>query len=185
LKTSTAARPMVRIGVVSALVVLGASCSSSKPVEQSVPYTSKDGRFSVVFPKKPDVGVRDAQTGGVKRKVTSALASKGSDEFGVTYSDFPSSFLADGGIKVLEKVRDTVVGDVKATLVSSNETTIGKNPALDVVANVPSGATKGEYHAKFILVGTRIYEVLVIRNDPKANDTLMRDFFDSFELTGS
>ena len=184
MKTATAARPMVRIGVVSALVVLGA-CGSSKPVDESFTFTSAAGRFTAEFPKKPDVGVRDAVTGGVKRKVTSALASKGSDEFGVTFSDFPNSYLADGPAKVLEKVRDTVIGDVKATLVSSTETTVGKSPALDVVANVPSGATKGEYHAKFVIAGTRIYEVLVIRNDPKADDTLMRNFFDSFELTGS
>ena len=45
-----------------------------------------------------------------------------------------------------------------------------------------SGATKGDYRVRFFLVKNRIYEVLVIRNNPAAPEQLVQDFFDSFTL---
>lgn len=185
MNTALAARPKRCLGALAAVVAL-AGCGSSAPVEpQSYPVTSKEGRFSVVFPGKPDTGVTQANSAEGTRKVTSTLAKKGSDDFGVTWSDFPTSFLAAGPTAVLEQVRDKVVGDVKGTLVSSEPITLDGKPGLAVEANVPTGPTKGTYVVRFYLVGNRMYEVLVIRNDPKADTTPMTDFFDSFELTGS
>ena len=176
---------MARAAALATVVVL-AGCGSSAPAAATTfPYTSADGRFSVVFPGKPSENVTEAADGGAKRRVSSTMAAKAGDDYGVTWSDFPTSFLGDGATALLEKVRDTVITGVKGTLVSSHETTVGTLPALDVVAKVASGATKGEYHARFVLAGTRIYEVLVIRNNAKADDERMLDFFDSFELTRS
>ena len=174
----------VRVGALAPAVAL-AGCGSSAPKQTEWPYTSTDGGFKVVFPNRFDTFTSKAGEGTAARSVTSSMASKGSDQFGVTYSDFPSSFLAGGAAAVLETARDQVVAGIKGTVVSSDASTFGEHPALDVVAIGTASAVKGEYHAKFVLVGTRIYEVLVIRNDTKASDEHMLDFFDSFELTGS
>ena len=174
----------VRVGALATVVAL-AGCGSSAPAQTEWPYNSAAGGFKVVFPSKFDTFTSKAGDDTTARSVTSSMASKGSDQFGVTYSDFPSSFLADGAAAVLGKARDQVVAGIKGTVVSSAASTFGKHPALDVVATGTASAVKGEYHAKFVLVGTRIYEVLVIRNDTKASDERMLDFFDSFELTGS
>ncbi len=180
-----AIRPLRRLGVLATAVALSA-CGSSAPAEPAdYPVASAEGRFSVVFPARPDTGVTEADAEGGKRKVTSLLAKKGSDDFGVTWSDVPKTFLSSGPMPVLEKARDSVLANAKATLVSSDEIKLGSTPGLDVVARVPEGVTKGDYRVRFYLSGTRIYEVLVIRNDAKADETLMLDFFDSFTLTGS
>ena len=173
------------MGVLVTVAALSGCGSSSAKAPTSFPYSSVDGRFSVVFPAKPDAGVREATDNGAKRRVSSALAKKGSDDFGVTWSDFPADFLAAGTAAVLERVRDKVVGDVKATLVSSEETTLGGHPGLIVKAKVASGATKGDYRARFYLVKNRIYEVLVIRNAVASDEGVVLDFFDSFQFTGS
>ena len=122
---------------------------------------------------------------GLSSRPASATASKGSDQFGVVYSDVPLSFLVGGELAVLTKARDTAVEGIKGTLVSSEETTFDGHVAIDVVTTSDAASMKGEYRARYILVGARIYEILVIRKEPKADDTRMRAFFDSFELTGS
>ena len=180
-----AARPLARVGVLVTVAALSGCASSVARAPTSFPYSSTAGRFSVVFPSKPDTGVREATDNGAKRRVTSALAKKGSDDFGVTWSDFPTDFLAAGNAAVLERVRDKVVGDVKATLVSSDEITLAGHPGLAVKAKVASGATKGDYRVRFYLVKNRIYEVLVIRNAVSSDESVVLDFFDSFQFTGS
>lgn len=181
-----AVRPMRRLGALATMVALSA-CASSAPATEAVefPVTSAEGRFSIVFPNEPDTGVTEAKADEGTRKVTSMMAKKGSDDFGVTWSDVPKDFVATGALPVLEAARDQVVKNAKATVTSSEEITLDGVPGLKVEASVPDGITKGEYHVRFYLKGTRIYEVLVIRNDAKADDTLMLDFFDSFKLTGS
>jgi hypothetical protein len=174
----------VRVGALATAVVL-AGCGSSAPAQTEWPHTDPVGRFSVVFPNEFDTYTTKAGEGDAERAVTSATASKGSDQFGVIYSDVPKSFLAAGDLAVLVKARDTAIEGIKGTLVSSEETTFDSHVALDVIATSDAASMKGEYHARYILVGTRIYELLVIRKEPKADDTRMRDFFDSFELTGS
>jgi hypothetical protein len=181
-----ATRPLVRLGVLATAVVALSACAASIATEPTeFPFTSTEGRFSVVFPGDPDTGVTAADDAGGTRKVTSMMASRGSDDFGVTWSDFPASFLASGALPVLEGVRDKVLADAKATLDTSDEIELDGHPGLAVKATVPEGATKGEYHVRFYLVQNRIYEVLVIRNDPEADDTPVLDFFDSFTFTGS
>jgi hypothetical protein len=181
-----AARPLRRLGVLATAGLTFSACgSSAAPATTEFPVTSAEGRFRAVFPAKPDTGVTEADAEGGKRKVTSMLAAKGSDDFGITWSDFPKSFLASGPTAVLEGVRDKVMADAKATLQSSEEITLNGHPGLKVAANVPEGVTKGDYQVRFYLVGARIYQVLVIRNDAKADDTAVLDFFDSFTLTGS
>lgn len=183
--TRLATRPLRSLGVLATAVALSA-CGSSAPAEVTeFPVTSTEGRFSVVFPNKADTGVTDAKADEGTRKVTSMMAKRGSDDFGVTWSDVPKAFIANGPTPVLEAARDQVVENAKATLVSSDPIDLDGVPGLKVHAKVDEGITKGDYHVRFYLKGTRIYEVLVIRNDPKADDTLMLDFFDSFTLTGS
>jgi len=185
LRSPTAARPFARVGALATAVALAGCGSSAAKAVVPVPFTSVEGRYSVEFPKQPDTGVREAGDAGLKRRVTSTMASKGGDDYGVTWSDFPADYLASGPTAVLEKVRDTVIADVKATLVSSDEITLSGHPGLAVKAKVASGATKGDYRVRFFLVKNRVYEVLVIRNNPGAPEQLVQDFFDSFTLTGS
>jgi hypothetical protein len=63
--------------------------------------------------------------------------------------------------------------------------TFAGHPGLEVVAQVAKGATKGNYRANFYLVGNRVYEVLVVRNNTPINEEATNAFLDSFELTGS
>ena len=178
-------RPFARVGALATAVALSGCGSSAPAAAVPVPFTSADGRYSVEFPKQPDTGVRQAGDGGLKRRITSTMASKAGDDYGVTWSDFPADYLAAGPTAVLEKVRDTVVADIKGTLVSSSEISLAGHPGLAVEAKVASGATKGDYRVRFFLVKNRIYEVLVIRNNPAAPEQLVQDFFDSFTLDGS
>jgi hypothetical protein len=86
---------------------------------------------------------------------------------------------------VLQGVRDVTIREIAGTLVSSKDITLDGHPGLDVVANVAKGATKGNYRANFYLVGNRVYEVLVVRNQTPIDEEKTTVFLDSFEITGS
>jgi hypothetical protein len=176
---------MVRIGAFATLAAL-AGCGSSAPkAAERVPFTSKAGRYSVVFPAKPDTFSAPTGNGAVKRVVSTAMASKAGDSYGVAYSDYSADELKAGPAAVLSGVRDVTVREVLGTLVSSKDITLAGHPGLDVVAKVDKGATKGNYRVNFYLVGNRVYEVLVVRNQTPIDEEKTTAFLDSFELTGS
>lgn len=66
---------------------------------------------------------------------------------------------------MFEKVRDTVIGDVKVVFVFSDFIILVGYFGLVVKVKVVLGVIKGDYRVCFFLVKNWVYEVLVICNN--------------------
>lgn len=167
---------MNRLAYVS-LVLIGAFATPANAEEK---YVSKEGKYSVVFPKAPKELTQDLPLPEGKSKLHMALVEVSKDQALIgTYNDYPADVTDKPAQKILEGVRDGAKGD--GEIVTDKEITYGK-------AKVPGREyhfTKGAFHQRFriYLKGSRLYQVGVV--GATKDVVLAKDadkFLDSFEI---
>jgi len=86
---------------------------------------------------------------------------------------------------MLEASRDGAAKNINAKVISSQAITLGSNPGIDFVAELPAGdtlPTGATYHAQTYLVGNRLFQLVTIATE-KGQEEMVSAFFESFKLT--
>jgi hypothetical protein len=160
------------------LALIFAFASSS----QAQSHTSKEGNYSINFPKTPTLKQNTVPLeGGRSTEMFSAMyeASK-NKAFFVMYADgLSANFAANlSEDEQVTKIKDAFVKNLNAVITSEKEMTISGHKGLFIKA-------KGEKvytHYLFLLVDDRIYQVFIIQRGKDIKDKESKAFFDSFKL---
>lgn len=164
--------------VACALVLLLASHVSAADNE---PYTSKAGKFSAAFPGKPKEA--DVTAAGAKG-ASVVLEGKDGNTYSVVYVDLPAA-TADA-LKspetlefILGATRDAAVTQMKGKLLDDDKIKFDGNTGRDFKVELPE---KKMMRNRMFIVGTRLYQVMVVGSKDFVEAKDSEAFLKSFKL---
>ncbi|MBY0459567.1 MAG: hypothetical protein K2V38_19780 [Gemmataceae bacterium] len=166
---------MPRLLIAVAVVGLTALPGCRKPVE----YTSQQYKFSAVFPGTPKE--TDQTTAGVKVKMFAVESRNGMCGVAVSDMPIPAGEPADVTQGRLDGARDGAVRNVGGALKTSSPVTLGGHPGREFTATITSPAA-GFLRSRVYLVGTRMYQVVVVGTESYANSAECTNFLNSLKL---
>jgi hypothetical protein len=142
-------------------------------------FTSREGRFSVLFPGKPvHSEVRQPnETPGHVYGVTTRPAGG----LFVGYYEYPVVPNVRRDVtRELDGARDGAIRNIQGTLESEKKISLNGNQGHEFVASTPMGV---RLRARFYFVGNRLYTVLVTGNREEVDSPNTAKFLESFKLT--
>ncbi len=146
------------------------------------PYHSAEGRFSILFPGKPERKLQKENT--QIGKLEFVIYQAGSKEIGfiVGYVDYPQKMFENVDIeKMLDGARDGAVRNVNGELESEKALDFHGHPAREFEIKVPEEAT---VKSRIILIGNRLYQVMAVSESKSVLKKNCPKFFASFEVDG-
>jgi hypothetical protein len=149
------------------------------------PYTSKEGRFSILWPGQPKVSQsKHPQTGTVKTRYQAASPGADIQLLFLDVADLPAAEVKKNGfVGTVKTLKDAVVSGLKATVVSETKVTVGKakHPGVDFLFQAPDKSTYVRLRA--CLVGERLYALTLVAPKETVEGKLAARLFDSFTPT--
>jgi hypothetical protein len=143
-------------------------------------FTSTEYKFKAKFPGKPTEQEQTAV--GIKFKMFMTEARNGAYAIGVADMPIPANEPTELVEKRLDGARDGAIKNSNGTLKSSNPIKLaGKYPGREFTASITQ-PTQGLLRGRIYLVGTRLYQVLVMGKDSYTNSAEASAFLESFQL---
>jgi hypothetical protein len=163
-----------------AVLMLSSLCSA----QEWTPFSAPKGNFRAVFPVTPQESVQSIQTdvGEIPYTTYMAEIADGNVAFGVAYNDYPNEILQADPQKVLDGGRDGAKENLKGTVVSEISLTYKGHPGREFTILGDVQGHKLFYHTRVFLIGTRLYQMQVVRVGETPVDVAdVVRFFSSFE----
>lgn len=167
-----------------AAVALAAGCR--KPKVRLEPFSSEPGRFRVLLPGKPVTTDEARETPAGTVQVHGFSVSTEQAVYHVSYADYPLAAVRKQGVDALLKATATAaVQAVNGVLLSSSDVTEKGQPGKDIRFEAQSAGvpTKGIGRGHLFMVGTRLYQVLIIGETSIADAPTTNQVLDSFTFT--
>jgi len=165
-------------GLLAACALL-APAVSAKDFQE---YSSADGKYKVQFPGKPKEQTQNAP-GGIAMKIAGVEERTGA--YMVMYSDMPIPE-KEPDAKIQDRLEGAILGIVQnngGTVMKKDRTTLnGKYPGRDFQAKI-TRPMAGMVRGKIVLVGRRLYQVMVLGTTEFAGSADATRFLNSFALT--
>jgi hypothetical protein len=127
--------------------------------ELSIP----EGRFAVLLPGKAlhESRVLNTAAGALTMTMYACGLKRGS--MGVAYTDYPAAALAPGhGREQLDAARDALLRNIGGGAHSEADIRIGGFPGRQVYAEGRAGGESALLKARFVLVGSRLYQIAYV-----------------------
>ena len=142
-----------------------------------VRFTSGSGRFSVLMPETPTDKMETTQSEHGPYTTHLFIVKDTTSVYLIGWVDYDASFNFNRQAE-LEANRDNFVTGVKATLLTSNPTTIDGYNAIEFVAET----TDRVFKSRVYMVGRRPYQIVI--GSPKGQDDSVQTsrFFNSFKI---
>jgi hypothetical protein len=153
--------------------------------QEWVEVTAPAGGFTAEFPAQPTETTQLLETdaGRIPHTTVMSELAGGQVAFGVVYSDYPQAILEVPPQELLQDVRDTAAQNLQGMVIAESELVTELGPAREFSI---TGDVQGQplfYHSRVILVGSRLYELRIVRVGQTPVD--LADsvrFFSSFEM---
>jgi hypothetical protein len=164
--------------------LLLAACAGQVAAAEWAPFSSPKGNFKAVFPAQPQESVQSIQTelGEIPYTTYMSEIDNGNIAFGVAYNDYPPAILQADPQTVLDGGRDGAKQNLGGTVVSETQMTYRGNPGREFTILGEVQGQKLFYHTRIFLIGTRLYQLQIVRvgeSPIDVADTVR--FFSSFE----
>jgi hypothetical protein len=171
--------------ILSALLIC-CCCAVARPDgDDWKPYTSKDGKFSILWPGEPKVTKSThPQTKTHKTNYKAPMPGAGIELLLVDVADLPADEVKKNGLDgTVKAVKDAITSGLKATLVSEEKCVVGKakHPGKDLVLLLADKSTRVRLRA--CLVGERLYTVTVVAPKESLEGKVVGRLFESFTPT--
>lgn len=145
------------------LVVAGAALAACTPEldwrELSVP----EGRFAVLLPGKPRHESRALNTAAGALTMTMYSFSLKQGTMGVAYTDYPAAALAaEHGRAQMDAARDALLRNIQGGVRLEEDIGIAGFPGRQVYAEGRAGAEGALLKARFVVVGSRLYQIAYV-----------------------
>lgn len=150
-------------------------------------FVSAEGRFSAVFPGKPQVSTREIALGSTRVPMSMAAAGQGAALFAVGMATLPpgieqevlallqQALLANTGMKLLPQQ------SAPAALPAAVTARARQHVALRAQREVTTGAGPSQLSAHLLLVENRAYQIVALGDAQLRQDDL-DTFFGAFKL---
>ncbi|MFV0445229.1 MAG: hypothetical protein ACK5Q5_16755 [Planctomycetaceae bacterium] len=149
-----------------------------------VSFTAPRGSFRAVFPTQPQESVESIQTdlGAIPYTTYMSEIENGSVAFSVAFNDYPPSIQQADPNLVLDGGRDGAKENLKGTVVSEISLTYQGAPGREFTIISDLQGQKLFYHTRIFLIGTRLYQMQIVRLGETPIDIADAvRFFSSFE----
>jgi len=156
-------------------------------IQERLPYTSKEGRFSITLPPgfsafRHKTQIQPTGVGDVELHIYNSESSRGACIVG--HSDYPpATFVGRTSEQILEDARDGALKSVNGTLEKQKKTIVQGYPALSIYGSLTSGTRQIYFRFDYVLVQPRAYQIGHIayaRADIDGPD--VQNFFKSFRV---
>lgn len=158
--------------------------AETPPAAAGVPFESKEGKFSAVFPSAPEASTLPTPTalGNIDQKMFSV--SKGDAFFAASFADYPAEAMKGQDLKkILDGARDGAAQNIQGKVTSESEIKIGAHTGRDVRIEATVQGISVVANIRFYLVENRLYQMLVVRPGAAGvSDDEVKQFLDSFKL---
>ena len=144
-------------------------------------YASTEGRFKVLMPGAVKTETVDVAAGKDKLTLTiDSVELRAGTSFLVTFIDATEEAAKQPAASRIDKVRDGNKGP-DGKVVEEKEVTLGaeKHPGRDVLIEKPSGFIRN----RIVIVGRRLYQVMVLGSKEVVTSASADKFLASFEVT--
>jgi len=175
-----------------AAVIGGCKMPSEEPPAQLEEFVSKEWKFKVKFPGKPESKTQEAkqQIGAktVQIKVVMFTKEYKNEAFMIGVTDVPASFEPDPieTQMMLEKGREGAMAASGAVLESSKSILFqGRFQGMEILAKTqpPKGPADGVIKSRIYVVGKRVYQTIVVGTSATIKEPRVTEFLDSFQVT--
>lgn len=172
-------RTLIAVALFALVATLTGSLAGQEKKEPKK-HDDKEGKFSAVFPTGPEIQTKTA--GGLTLKLYFADFEKGKGAYMVTYSDLdPALLKAPKPEQVLESAEKGLSEKFKnVKITKSAATTFGpkKHPAREITAERDEFTIR----AVLVLVGNRLYQVIIFGPKEMTTAKEANDFLASFQI---
>ncbi len=147
---------------------------------------SAQGKFKASFPSVPveSNDVIKTDLGEIQYHQLMSETANGQIAMGVSFNDYPEQILNQPAKDLLDGGRDGAVKNLNGKLIAELEISLSGNPGREFTVQGGEGESRLFYHTRVYLVGTRMYQLQVIRiGDTPLDAEAVVKFFSSFELT--
>lgn len=146
-------------------------------------FSSVPGRFSVAAPVDlaESSHTVDAATEQLRMFIYSGESTAAL--YAVTYVDYPAAILKADPQRVLSAAaHESFGGSAHDLVLSEKPLLVDGRPGRDIVARMRLDGARAVASARFVLAGTRLYELEVIEPQTKYRKARAEHFFDSFTI---
>jgi hypothetical protein len=164
------------------LLSLVAAQALAADASEFKPFASKEGRFTISFPGKPDVSTSTIKAPIGDMELHVFRAARGAKEsYTLTYNDYPPDALKGvDAERVLDAARDGGVGTTHGKV--TKETKVAKSdknlPSRELEIDI-QGVTA---YARLLLAGNRLFVIMAYPDGSSGSATRAKQFLDSFKL---
>jgi hypothetical protein len=153
-----------------------------KEEPKPVPFTSKEGKFTVTLPGQPASKTSKVVTSAGEVEAYLFLVDRKTHAYLVSYNDYKAGTVDPDPEKVLSQVVEATAKNLKGQVNRDEKITLGakKYPGRDVLIALPG--KKGLYRGRVYLVGNRLYQVVVIGPEELVKNSAVDAYFGSFKL---
>jgi len=165
------------------LVIVCATLAACAPEldwrELSVP----EGRFAVLLPGKPRHESRALNTAAGALTMTMYSFSLERGTMGVAYTDYPGAALAAGHMRAqLDAARDALLRNIQGGVRSEEDISVAGFPGRQVFAEGRAGAQGAVLKARFVVAGSRLYQIAYVGARDGVDMADIDMFLTSFKL---
>ncbi len=182
--TSNEEEKIVRINAVSAAIVFSSVivvAASAADNPDFKPFASKEGKFAVSMPGKPETSSSMVKTPTAEMELHSIRGSRGKELYLVTYNDFPAEIMKAGDPeKLLDSARDGGVETTHGKV--TKETKIAKTDKTPASRDLEIEIQGTTAYYRMILVGSRLYVIMAYPDGSKGSPERAKQFLDSFKV---
>ena len=166
--------------IVAATLVLA---SGAGHADEWKTYSSKDGRFSVLMPGKPQEQTQEVKAPEGKLSVHLLFSALDRDRvIFVSYSDVPAKAIEGKQDTFLDSTVKGNVNSLKGKLLSAKKIEVGKGkrPGRDVLIDLPD--KKQMYRSRIVLSGQRLFQVVALGSEEFVKGKDVGQYLDSFKI---
>ena len=122
-----------------------------------------EGRFAVLLPGKASQESRTLNTAAGTLKMTMYACSLKQGTMGVAYTDYPAAAHAGDAMREqLDAARDALLRNIGAGAHTEEEIQIAGLPGRQVYAEGRAGTQGALLKARFVVVGSRLYQIAYV-----------------------
>ena len=146
-------------------------------------FTSKEGKFTITFPKKPTKQTQKVKTSLGELEVHLYIVDQKDRGFITGTTDYPKGSIKDENReKMMDGARDGNVKSMKGKLLSEKKVTLGKKKHQGRELLIEMPAIKGVYRSRLFLVGDRLYQIVALWPEEFVKSKETTAYMDSFKL---
>jgi hypothetical protein len=145
------------------LVLLCAALAACAPELDWRELSMPEGRFAVLLPGKARQESRTLNTAVGALTMTMFAFSLKQGSMGVAYTDYPAAALAaDHGREQVDAARDALLRNVGGGVRSEEDISVEGLPGRQVYAEGRAGGQAALLKARFVVAGTRLYQIAYV-----------------------